>query len=156
VSGGRWGEVWRKVAGMTTLDWQRLADNVKAELGQRRRADGRRWTQADLAAAAGVGARTVSRLLSGRSKRLPSGMLEIEAALGWPPGTARRLVMGEDPFGRLEEQPAARPLDYLRERVLTKVENHREQLRLLALIDAREREHQAEQDELDREISASA
>jgi transcriptional regulator with XRE-family HTH domain len=139
---------------VTTLDWRRLADEVKAELGRRRRAeDGRRWTQADLASAAGVTTRTVERLLSGRSKQLPDSMPAIESALDWPAGTGWRLVMGEDPFGRPGEKPAPRPLDYLRERVLTEVASHREQLRLLGLIDAREREHQSELGALGDEIS---
>jgi len=66
----------------------------------------RGWTQHDLAAAAGIGEKTVNTLLSGRPRvRLPRTAPAIEVALGWRPGTARRIIGGEDPLGASEDAP---------------------------------------------------
>jgi transcriptional regulator with XRE-family HTH domain len=75
-------------------EWQQLADHIRAEMSRRG------WTQHDLAEAAGIGEKTVNTLLSGRERpRLPRTMPAVEVALGWRPGTARRIVDGEDPLG---------------------------------------------------------
>lgn len=71
-------------------DWQGLADHIKAGMARFG------WSQRDLAEHAGVGVRTVGDLLSGRPRRwIPNTMPAIEAALRWPPGTARRILDGE-------------------------------------------------------------
>lgn len=73
-------------------DWTRLADHVRAA----RNALG--MTQADLAAAAGIGFTTVQLLERGVPRtRLPNTISAIEAALGWAPGSARRVLEGGDP-----------------------------------------------------------
>lgn len=71
--------------------WERLADLVRAA----RDALGL-TSQAQLATAAGVAVGTVQRLEGGKPfPRLPNRTPAIERALGWPPGTARRIVEGE-------------------------------------------------------------
>jgi transcriptional regulator with XRE-family HTH domain len=92
---------WRKVARVSSEDeaWTRLADYIRHDLARRE------WSQSDLATRAGVGSRTVTRLLSAeRGARLPRTLPAIEQALGWPPGTARRILEGRTPA--IEESPA--------------------------------------------------
>ena len=71
--------------------WELLADMVKAArdvLGMS--------SQSQLADAAGVAVGTVQRLEGGKPyPRLPNRTPAIERALGWPPGTARKIVEGE-------------------------------------------------------------
>jgi transcriptional regulator with XRE-family HTH domain len=72
-------------------DWRRLADYVVArrvELGMRdRRA---------LAAATGITDRTLAKLEHGQ-RVSPSTLGVIENALGWSPGSGRRLLAGGEP-----------------------------------------------------------
>lgn len=81
--------------------WKRLADYARSELGRRN------WTQRDLAREAGVSERTISDILSGRPRPwMPRRMPQIEASLGWEPGTARRIIEeGYAPPG-VEDAPA--------------------------------------------------
>lgn len=71
--------------------WELLADLVRAArdmLGMS--------SQGQLAEAAGVAVGTVQRLEGGKPyPRLPNRTPAIERALGWPPGTVRRIVEGE-------------------------------------------------------------
>lgn len=72
---------------MSTLGFIRLADEVRAH----RSAKG--MSQADLAAEAGVACSTIQNL-EGRMvyTRLPNKIGLVERALGWEPGTAKRIV----------------------------------------------------------------
>jgi transcriptional regulator with XRE-family HTH domain len=125
-----------------TGDWQALADHIRAERNRRG------WTQDDLARAAGISStKTVWDLETGRSRRrIPGSAQSVEKAFGWPAGTARRIVFEQDAPGPTVDEPApideeyARPLDQYRRLVLNLVDDRDEQLRLLAKIDAAERE----------------
>lgn len=67
--------------------WTRLAAHVRWRLNELG------WAQKDLAERAGVTARTVSTLLSGRPRgREPISLAAIEQALGWAPGRAREIL----------------------------------------------------------------
>jgi len=69
------------------MHWQALADHIAAEMARRG------WTQRDLAEAAGVGTRAVWELLKARpKKRVPRVLAAVEVALGWEPGTGRRIL----------------------------------------------------------------
>lgn len=73
-------------------DWTRLADHVRAA----RLAQG--MTQAELADAAGIGFTTVQLLERGTPRtRLPNTIGAVELALGWAPGSARRVLEGGSP-----------------------------------------------------------
>lgn len=77
-------------------DYERLADYLRVELSARH------WSQSDLAREADVSLRTVNRIVNGRIRRTPGSMGRIESALGWTPGTARRIVEeGAEPYQRL-------------------------------------------------------
>lgn len=68
-------------------DWQALADEIDAAR------EARGWSQAALAEQAGVSEKTVWDIMSGRARdRMPRKISRIEHALGWPTGTARRIV----------------------------------------------------------------
>lgn len=73
-------------------DWKRLGSAIKAQrehLGL--------TTQQELAQAAGVTRQTVQSLEAGRQRtRMPATIGSIEKALRWEPGTASRLLSGED------------------------------------------------------------
>lgn len=75
-----------------TTDWQRLADYLRAELARLG------WTQRDLAEHSGASERTINRLLAAEDRTyLPHSVPSIEQAIGWPPGTARRVLEGAEP-----------------------------------------------------------
>lgn len=83
-------------------NWRRLADYVRSARVQKGLS-----SQALLAEAAGVSEGSVRSLESGKSyTRMPVVVPAIERALGWPPGTARRLVEGGD-----ADMPFALPQD---------------------------------------------
>lgn len=69
-------------------DWQVLADYLDAEMARHR------WSsQMEFASAAGVGLRMIYELLAGHEReRMPYKIGRVEYAVGWPPGTARRIV----------------------------------------------------------------
>lgn len=75
-----------------TRDWTRLGLAIKArreELGMP--------TQQALADAAGVKRQTIQALESGKQRsRMPGTIGRVEEALGWEPGTAARVLSGED------------------------------------------------------------
>lgn len=74
-------------------DWQRLADYLRSAMDQRQMR-----SQRDLADAAGVSPRTVGDLLRGVERKwIPTTMPAIERAVGWSPGTARRILDGAEP-----------------------------------------------------------
>lgn len=77
---------------MSALGFDQLADEVRAH----RSAKG--WSQAELAQRAGVASSTIQNL-EGRMvfTRLPNKIGQIERALGWGPGTAKRVVYGGEP-----------------------------------------------------------
>ena len=74
-----------------SAEWERLADQIRAEMSARG------WSQHELAERAGVSERTINRLLNGPRSRLPNVMPQIEHALGWEPGTARRVLYSDTP-----------------------------------------------------------
>lgn len=73
-------------------DWKRLGNAIKAQrehLGL--------TTQAELAEAAGVTRQTVQSLEAGKTRtRMPATIGAVEKALNWEPGTAARILRGED------------------------------------------------------------
>lgn len=72
--------------------WLLLADEVRA--GR----DARGLTQAELAAEAGVGMRTLQDIEAGIPRgRMPRLMPRVERALGWRPGSARAILDGGSP-----------------------------------------------------------
>jgi transcriptional regulator with XRE-family HTH domain len=91
---------------MAAEDWRRLADYVVA----RRVALGLRDRRA-LATATGVTERTLGKLENGH--RVSASTLgAIENRLGWPPGSCRRILAGEEPVpgtGPLGDEEAADP-----------------------------------------------
>lgn len=76
----------------TPNDWAELATRIRVareRLG---------WSQSDLAAASGLSARTVHSYETGRPPaRMPRGLVHVEDALGWRPGTMRAILMGRRP-----------------------------------------------------------
>ena len=65
-------------------------------------------TQADLAARAGIGKRTVSDLERGSRRNFSADTLAaVEAALGWAPGAVARVLAGE-PIAREGDVDLAR------------------------------------------------
>lgn len=72
-------------------------------------------TQAELAAAAGVGRTTIVNLETGRdSLRWPRSIADVERALGWPAGRARAIASGQfDPSSNVVPLPVTPvgPLD---------------------------------------------
>jgi hypothetical protein len=129
--------------GMTVLvsgQWQRLADYVRSARVARGFA-----SQMALATAAGVSEGSVRSLESGRAyTRMPVVVPAVERALGWPPGTMRRLVEGEEPDGlhlfpeAEQERPTLTPdqRDKFRELVLRSSLNRAAKNEVLAEIDA--------------------
>lgn len=76
-----------------TRNWDRLGLAIKA-----RREELGLTTQQALADAAGVTRQTVQSLESGKQRtRMPATIAPIEKALGWEPGTAARILAGDDP-----------------------------------------------------------
>ncbi|MFF7411620.1 helix-turn-helix domain-containing protein [Streptomyces lydicus] len=72
------------------LDWKTLA----AELRQARNA--RMLTMVELADRADVSRSTLHSLEQGDARgRIPSSLGKVEAALGWPPGQAMKILKGE-------------------------------------------------------------
>jgi transcriptional regulator with XRE-family HTH domain len=99
VAGHIGGRKWLKMSIME-LDWRRLRRHVSGELARRG------WTQQDLAREAGVAIRTISRLLTGRMRRVPRSAAGVDRALGWPDGRTERLLT--DPgYEPAEWQPPA-------------------------------------------------
>ena len=87
----------RSMAYFVAMDWQRLADVIRAELARRG------WTQRDLADRANVDLKTISLLVNGHPRsRLPRRIPRIEEALGWAPGSARAVLEGGDPTPMVE------------------------------------------------------
>lgn len=82
--------------------WELLADLVRAArdvLGM--------TSQGQLADAAKVAVGTVQRLEGGKPyPRLPNRTPAIERALGWPPGTARKIIEGEIDKAPIQAIPA--------------------------------------------------
>lgn len=83
--------------GMSSLvdgNWRRLADYVRSARVERGFS-----SQGLLADAAGVSEGSVRTLESGKAYvRMPVIVPAVERVLGWEPGTARKLIEGEDPF----------------------------------------------------------
>jgi hypothetical protein len=69
-------------------NWRALADYLRWEMHHHG------WSsQREFADAAGVAERTIRDLISGRNRdRIPRKIANVELAVGWPPGTARRIV----------------------------------------------------------------
>lgn len=126
-------------------NWGALADWSRAQR------DRLGWTQSDLAKEAGVSLKTVTDLESGRDRTRFNKLPAIERAFGVGAGTARKVLQGSSTQADTPPPDAQttylRPLDYLREGVLRDVTSRKEQLRLLAMIDAKERELLAEMEE---------
>lgn len=79
-------------------DWGRVADHIRAAMVDRG------WNRVDLAAKAGVGVRTVDRLLKGHQHlRTTTTLTKVERALGWEPGTLQRIAQGGEPESRTSE-----------------------------------------------------
>jgi DNA-binding XRE family transcriptional regulator len=79
--------------------WRRLADEIRSAR------DARGLTQAQLAAEAGVGTRTLQDLEAGIPRgRMPRLLPRIERSLGWRPGSVRTVLAGGDPI------PATAPM----------------------------------------------
>lgn len=75
-----------------TRNWKRLGDAIRG----RREELGMAYKK-DLAAAAGVTRQSVESLEAGKHRdRMPPTVKPIEKALGWEPGTAARILAGED------------------------------------------------------------
>ncbi len=74
-------------------DWKRLADYLRSAMDRQRIR-----SQRDLAHVAGVSPRTVGDLLRGVERKwIPTTMPAIERAVGWSPGSARRILDGGEP-----------------------------------------------------------
>ncbi len=74
-------------------DWQRLADYLRSAMDRQRIR-----SQRDLADVPGVSPRTVGDLLRGVERKWsPRTMPAIERAVGWPPGSTRRILDGGEP-----------------------------------------------------------
>lgn len=119
---------------LVNADWRRLADYVR----NARVAQGF-GSQMQLAEAAGVSEGSVRSIESGKTHtRMPVVMPKIENALGWAPGTARRLLEGEDPFEGSTNPPMTQEQkDRFRELVLrSKVMSPAVREQVLAEIDA--------------------
>lgn len=72
--------------------WQRLGERVAAARGVRR------WSTRDLADAADLSLRTIQAIEAGTSHGFsPVTIGRIEDALGWQPGSVRRIVEGMEP-----------------------------------------------------------
>lgn len=75
-------------------NWAVLGEQIASA----RRAKG--WDQAELARQSGNSPNTISNYERGRtprSRRVPSGLIRVSQALGWPPDAARQILAGEDP-----------------------------------------------------------
>src|SRR5688500_6253529 len=85
------------------MSWSRLGAVVRTErarLGYR--------TLADLAARTGLGVRTLSDLERGaRSSYSAETLAAVEAALGWEPGSVRRILDGGGPLREHDDDLAA-------------------------------------------------
>ena len=99
-----------------TRDWKRLGLAIKArreELGMP--------TQQALADAAGVTRQSAQSLESGKQRsRMPATIGRVEKALGWEPGTAARILSGEDTSPQNRE--TARLADGMPARILQELQ----------------------------------
>jgi transcriptional regulator with XRE-family HTH domain len=76
------------------------------QIAKARRAKG--WDQPELARQSGNSPNTISNYERGRatrSRRVPSGLVRVARALGWPPDAAQAILAGENPDVALYQQP---------------------------------------------------